>query len=194
MLEFLVELDKSLFLFFNGLHHPVLDVFFYWVSSKWIWVPFYVLLAWHAYRKQGNYLFLMFVFIAAAVAASDQLASGLIKPTVMRLRPCHDPSLAGQVHLVYDYCGGKYGFISSHAANVFTLLAFMLKLFEGKPYGFRPVLWFWAITVSFSRIYLGAHFPGDIIAGLIVGSLSGNIFARLYAKSRDHLITRNQKN
>lgn len=193
MLDSLVQLDKSLFLFFNGLHNPVLDVFFYWVSSKWIWVPFYVLLAWHLYRKEGNYLFLMFVFIAAAVTVSDQLASGLIKPAIMRLRPCHDPSLAGQVHLVYGYCGGQYGFISSHAANVFTLLAFMLKLFEGKPYSFRSILWFWAITVSFSRIYLGAHFPGDIIAGLIVGSLSGNIFARLYLKSKAQLVNRNQK-
>ncbi len=187
MLEGLKNLDAQLVLFFNHLNNPILDFLFYWISDKFIWIPFYVLLAWFVYRKEGFYLFLVLIFIAAAITLSDQLASTIIKPAVMRLRPCHDPAIASQIHLVKNYCGGEYGFISSHAANVFALAAFLSGLFKNQFKSLQNFLWIWASVVSFSRIYLGAHFPGDVIGGAITGIIVGIYLAKLYRffKSRN---------
>ena len=132
MLESLKNLDAELLLFFNRLNNPFLDFIFYWFSDKWFWIPFYAFLAWKVFRfDKSNFLLIVF-FIAVAITISDQISSALIKANVMRLRPCHDPALAAQLHLVKDYCGGQYGFVSSHAANVFALAAFITRLFKRK--------------------------------------------------------------
>jgi undecaprenyl-diphosphatase len=180
MLEGLKNLDTELLLFFNHLNTPFLDFVFYWVSDKWIWIPFYIYLAWLVYKNDSAHFFIVLIFIAAAITISDQIASGFLKEYVMRLRPCHDPAISSQIHLVNEYCGGQYGFVSSHAANTFALTAFITRLFSGKKFQLRKVIWFWAAIVSFSRIYLGSHFPGDVVCGAALGIATGYFVAYFY--------------
>lgn len=179
MLETIKNIDTQLLLFFNHLNNSVFDFIFYWLSDKLIWIPFYALLAWFVIRKYKSSFFWVFIFVALAITISDQLASGLIKPMVMRLRPCHEPSIMDQVHLVNGYCGGKYGFISSHAANTFALVAFLGRLIPDSFKGFAAILWIWAVMVSFSRVYLGVHYPADVFVAAVLGVTIGVTMAKL---------------
>jgi undecaprenyl-diphosphatase len=181
MLETIRNIDTQLLLFFNHLNNEFLDFIFYWISDKWIWIPFYIFLSYVIIRKYKSDFIIVIIFVAAAITISDQLASTVIKQNVMRLRPCHDPSIMEQVHLVKGYCGGKYGFISSHAANVFTLAAFISGIMGSGRTGLSATLFIWAIVVSFSRVYLGVHYPADIIVAAALGMGIGFVFQRIFS-------------
>lgn len=173
MLEQIIQWDKELFLILNGWNSGFWDVMMYNISNKLIWIPLYLLfLYWliRFYKKDAIWIILALFLV---ITLSDQLSVHGFKNVFLRLRPCHDPDLSGLVHIVKDKCGGQYGFYSSHATNHFALAVFFLLVFKNRIRYFTPVILIWAAIVAYSRIYLGVHFPADVIAGAMMGSLIG---------------------
>ncbi|MCD4745710.1 MAG: phosphatase PAP2 family protein [Bacteroidales bacterium] len=180
MLEILNSFDTDLFLFLNGKHNSFLDFIMYWASDKLIWLPFYIFLLYLLIRNYKKQTFLILIFIAVLIFFSDQI-SVFLKEYVQRLRPTHEPLISNSVHIVKDYIGGKYGFVSSHASNSFALAIFLIFFIHKKYRFFTVSILFWAILISYSRIYLGVHYPGDVFCGAILGSALGIIFAFSYS-------------
>lgn len=176
----IIQEDKNVFLFLNNLGSSSFDQFWILISSTWIWVPLYVIFLFLLFKtfKPKSLLFIL-IFIALGVTVSDQLA-GVFKTGIGRFRPCHDENLNGLMRAVK--CGGQFGFYSGHASNTFFIANFMSMLLYRK-YKILPyVLFFWATTVSISRIYLGVHFPLDILMGAAMGFLIGGFFSTLALK------------
>ncbi len=180
MIESLIELDKSLFFFFNGLHSPWLDSVMFWISDKKIWIPFYVLLAAWLIKNYKWHAIIYLLAIGLAITCTDQFISGFMKDFFQRWRPSRDPSLEGLVHLVNDYRGGKYGFASSHAGNAFALAIFFFMLWRDHKWAW--LLFVWAFVVAYSRVYLGVHYPGDILTGALIGLFFGYTFVKISKK------------
>ena len=178
MLEYLIELDKDIFLFLNSLHTLVWDDIMYQISSKFIWIPLYlavIVFIFKSYKlKKGT---VIFVFMIAAAAVADLSSVHLFKNVFERLRPCHNPDIQNLVHIV-KRCGGQYGFVSSHAANSFAFAVFSLLVLKNRFYTFGII--FWAAVVSYSRIYLGVHYPADVLGGAVLGSIISFIFYKFY--------------
>jgi len=178
LFETLATWDKSWFLSINNLHSNWMDHFMWLMSETIVWLPFFLLFIYQLIknRKVGS-LFILLTF-ALLIAFTDQVASSVFKPLVCRLRPTHDPDLANLVHIVHNYKGGHYGFFSSHAANVFAFAGLSLLFVRNWIYSVCIILW--AALISYSRIYLGVHFPLDILSGAIFGILSSYGFYYLY--------------
>lgn len=175
----MVELDRTIFLFLNSLHTPLLDRVMWVLSMRSVWIPFYVLIIWLLASIYGKRVWIPLVLVPVLVLLTDQ-GSNLLKNLVERPRPCHEPALAGMVHTVKGYCGGMYGFVSGHAANTFGLAAFTIPLLRRRWFTLTVIIW--ATAVSYSRIYLGVHYPGDILGGTLLGLVSGSVLARTAIK------------
>ncbi len=186
MLEFIDHLDKTLLLWINSAHNSILDWLMLFASAKLSWLPLYLFLLWLIIKKYKKKTYLILLFITIALVLSDQSSVHLFKNVFERLRPCHQEALAAQLWLPAG-CGGQFGFVSSHAANSFSLVAFMGWLFRNKKLTIG--LTFWGLLIGFSRIYLAAHFPSDVIAGSILGLLTGSIAFALY-RYTDKLLSR----
>lgn len=170
MIDKLNQFDIHLFLWLNGRYTPWLDPIMIWITERNSWFPLYALLiGWliFEYRKQAIGFILTIIF---SVALADQVASSVFKPLVHRLRPCHELALQTFIHPVME-CGGQYGFVSSHAATTFALAA-SLWFMLGKQHRWLWLGFLWAAVVSYSRIYVAAHYPLDVLAGTGVGLLS----------------------
>lgn len=175
VIQFLNSLDHQIFLFFNGLNCPFMDTVMWYISGKVIWIPLYLVIVWYLIRERKWNTIFTLIFVALMITISDQVCN-LIKDSVMRFRPSHEPTLSGLVHLVTDnhgnlYRGGNFGFISSHAGNSFALATFVTLFFKVR--WVSIAMFIWAAIVSYSRIYLGVHYPGDIIGGALVGIAAG---------------------
>ena len=179
MIEQLKHWDTQLFLFLNGLHNDSWDFIMYYSSEKLTWIPLYLFILYLTikYFKWNSLVILLATGIL--ITLCDQLSVHGFKEVFMRLRPCHEPSLDGLVHTVYDKCGGQFGFVSSHAINHFGLAVFLTVIFSQKVRYFSIFILFWAFWVSYSRIYLGVHYPGDIISGGLIGAILGWLFGKV---------------
>ena len=185
MIESLNEFDRSLMLELNSHYTPFFDQAMYWVSHKFFWIPFYLVLVWLIIRKYRWNSVYVLIAIALVITFADRFTSGFMKPFFERPRPCHDPEISHLIH-TFDRCGGKYGFASSHAANVFGLSTFLWLQLK-KWYRWIALLFVWAFLVSYSRVYLGVHYPGDITVGAIVGFFFGWLVYWIYQLSTPKL-------
>lgn len=179
MINEILKLDEELFLLINGCHNSFGDFVMFWLSDKFVWIPLYLFFIFLVYRKYKIKTIIILIFAAILIAFSDQISVHLFKNIFQRLRPCHDPCLADMVHIVRDKCGGQYGFISSHATNTFAISVFLIKLIGRKYKYFTALIIIWAILISYSRIYLGVHFPGDVVIGAFLGAFLGWVFSWL---------------
>ena len=174
---FLESVDRDLFLLLNGLHGESLDAFMLAATDTKFWLPAHLFFIYMLFRKLDNRAWLALLCIGVAVLCTDQLTSSVLKPLTERLRPSHEPSLEQVIHLVRNhtgkyYRGSSYGFPSSHAANAFAV-AMVLWLLIGKQFRWTALAFVVAVLIGYTRIYLGVHYPGDVIAGAALGSLIG---------------------
>ena len=179
MEEIILE-DKQAMIFLNNLGSSTFDPFWILVSEKWFWIPLYVIFLYFLYKNfNKKSLFYILLFVALGITASDQIAN-IFKFGFERLRPCHDPSLEGLLREVK--CGGKFGFYSAHSSNSFFVATYLTVLLGKKIKQLPYFLFVWAAIVAYSRVYLGMHFPGDIIVGAIMGILLALFFGTLAKK------------
>lgn len=179
MLEELIHYDKALFLHLNSWGTPTWDGFWRFMTDKWGVIPLYVLLLYVTYRYFGvKKTAILLVFVALLITATDQLAN-VFKYGVQRLRPCHDPEIRTAMRLVKKGCGGTFGYFSAHAANTTAVACFFVYLLRPALNYLAPLLFVWAALVSYSRIYIGVHFPLDVLTGIGVGLVFGWLFAKL---------------
>ena len=175
--------DKDLFLLLNFDGGETLDRFFWVVSGKITWLPLYLLMAVLLWRRYGwKYTLLALVFVAVMVGLLDQTCN-LLKEGIGKLRPSHNPDFEGLIHLVKRpsgsiYRGGLYGSVSAHAATTFGIMTFTSSLIRAR--WFTALTIVWVLLVAYSRIYVGAHYPLDLILGAALGIIAGVLMTRLY--------------
>ena len=168
MIDFLIRSDHELFLLLNRHHTAFFDFVFLWCSSRVLWIPFYAFILYMLYRSNPKVIAPLLISVGLLILFSDQISVMLFKNIFHRLRPCHRAELNNLIHVVGG-CGGEYGFISSHAANSAALTTFLILSFGKEFPWFRIALPLWAFILCYSRVYCGVHFPGDVVAGAIVG-------------------------
>ncbi|NHF57836.1 phosphatase PAP2 family protein [Flavobacteriaceae bacterium TP-CH-4] len=181
MLEELIRYDKELFLYLNKLGSPAWDGFWLLITNKisLVSLMLYAVLLYLAYRKFGpKKLLVLLVGIVLMILITDQLAN-FFKYGVQRLRPCHDSDVNTSMRLVKDYCGGQFGYFSAHASNTMAVAIFFSVLLSSKFRYIGIFLVFWAFLVAYSRIYIGVHFPLDVLTGVGIGAIFGWLFAKL---------------
>jgi undecaprenyl-diphosphatase len=172
----IVEIDHQLFFYLNGLHQPWLDVVMEAFSNKLFWIPLYAWIIYLMYKKYEKGIFIILLCAIALIFFSDQTAN-VFKALVQRYRPTHNITFGHLVHTVNNYKGGSYGFFSGHATNAFALVMFSLRLLKPTNTYFIFIIIAYAFLTSYSRIYLGVHYPADIIVGALCGIGLGFLFS-----------------
>lgn len=177
------DIDQAFFHQINGVwHNALLDKILPWTRHSNNWVPLYViLLLWMGYQiGWKTWKWLLFALINVGV--TDQVSSSIFKPLFHRLRPCNDPALLGKTRLLLEHCSGGFSFTSSHAANHFGLAMFIFITWGIAPQQFTKYFFIWAAIIAYAQVYVGVHYPMDIVGGTIIGLFSGYVMAKLYLK------------
>ena len=183
----ILELDRRLFLELNSnFHTPWLDQLMMFMSTTTAWIPLYLILLYMIIKVYNKEAWMVLLAVAITIVLADQVTSTFMKPFFERLRPSHEPDLREMVKIVNGYRGGRFGFASSHAANTFGVATLMWLTLKN----FRPwigLLFLWAVGVGYTRIYLGVHYPGDILAGDLIGFLSALAAYFLYQLLKSYM-------
>lgn len=183
MVEKVLDYERDLFFMLNGSDSPFLDRFMWLYSGKAVWLPLAAFILFVlVYKKKWRESILILLAIVLVITLCDQFASHVCKPLFTRFRPTHHPDFMDQVQTVFGYRGGKYGFISSHAANAFGFATFMSLLFRYRL--FTWTIFLWSALTAYTRVYLGVHFISDIVPGAIAGTIFGWLVYYLYIKVR----------
>lgn len=166
MFENLEQIDQRLLIFFNGIHSPWADPVMWWISNKYIWIPMYLLIVYFIFKKYGLRAILFLIGIILCFAVGD-LLSEFIKHTVHRFRPTYNAVVKTQIHTVYGYVGGMYGYVSSHATNTLGFAMITSLILKNRHYSI--FIFSWSLLVCYSRMYLGVHYPFDLFSGALLG-------------------------
>lgn len=183
MLDILNNVDRSLFLWLNGFHSEFLNPVMGVLSGQLLWLPFVLLFLAKAHQKLSHReLWIFVLFLAGTLMVSDVVASSILKNLTTRLRPCRVEDLKPLIYSFGQKCGGRFGFVSSHAANSTAIVYFAFRTLR-LPRSFR-ILFIMPLLVAYSRIYLGVHYPGDVLGGAVVGLLAAECFFRLFGMAK----------
>jgi undecaprenyl-diphosphatase len=186
ILEILKAADQWLFLLVNRIAtHPILDAVMPLFRESTVWIPlylFFIVFVFVNFSKKG-WVWLLFALVN--VLLTDQLSSSVIKKIVQRPRPCADPVFYSKVNLLLDHCSGGYSFTSSHAANHFGVATFLYVTLGNYLGRWKKLLFVWACLISYAQVYVGVHYPADVLVGALVGFLVGKMVSSLYGKAEN---------
>lgn len=182
MIEQIIQLDHQLFFAINnGLSNAFFDGLMPILRNKYTWIPLYIILivfSIYTYKLKGFYLI---VFLGIAVGIADYGSASMLKPAFKRIRPCNNIQINKKV-ISRITCGSGLSFPSTHASDHFSIALFLITIFYNNRKYILPIALIWAAAISFAQIYVGVHFPIDIIAGTFFGALTGFLIAKLYLK------------
>jgi undecaprenyl-diphosphatase len=185
MFESILNTDQYLFFVINGSNSGFWDSAMWLISGKYLWLLLYVVLLYLLYKNYPKKYWILLLVIAFLIALNDQTCN-LFKYNVGRFRPSHDPAIQYMVHIVNNYRGGTFGFYSGHAANTAAVAFLIISLLGAKYRWLIPVMLGYTLLSGYSRIYLGVHFPLDVMTGFTIGGITGffagNLYKRFYFK------------
>lgn len=188
MIEHILEYDKELFLYLNNLGSERWDLLWQIITNKLTFIPLYGLLLFLIYKKLGWKTLVLLVFVVAAMITFTDQVTNLFKDGFQRPRPCREEGLSEMMRFVAERCG-KYGFFSGHSSNSMAAAVFGGLLLRPYFKNLIFILLFWSAIVAYSRIYVGVHYPVDIVCGMMFGALSGYIFYKLQVYLRKKFIS-----